>query len=304
MHIVLLINGKKIDLSNRILSFQIIDQMSDSLDSFNINLSNADLNFDIPSNRQATLGLIINNFNMGEFNVTFININASVLKIEAASCDYNLGKVKRTNVFKNVTLNNILTNSANFMGLKLNIDSQLKNKKIDYFIQDNKNDLELLNELGQIYGAIATIKNKELLFIYKYKQQEIISLEKQHLISIYQEDVKDKQIYNGVKGSYWDFNTATNVEISLGSSPFLHMTNTYPKTLFHELIQSKYHDIKENKLLHVTCGGKISLQAGLNLKLQQVNDFKDFQGIYRINKVIHKFNGKKFTSNMELVKTN
>lgn len=301
MNIDVLINGVKKDILNgKISSFRIIDNIGTYLDELNITIDNADYTFEVPKNK-GTIEFVINNIKMGLFNIEYVDNNSSVIEIQAISQDLSLGRIKQNRVFKNNSLKDVCQTLATSLGLSLNFDSTLLSKQISYYLQDNKTDLEVLLELSEIFYSIANIKDNELVFINKEKAQSIINISEVDIISANRVDT-DNKVYKGVKASYWNFKQAQNKDIILGEKPYLHIKESLEENLLKELVISKNKELNELDIINILVSGNPNLQSGFDLTINNTDIYRDFIGNYKINQVIHEFDGEFYSSQIKAFK--
>ncbi len=194
------INGKfNKDATDRLLSFSIEDNIGLQLDSLTLNINNADDIITIPNNNstiELAIGYNDSIYKMGEFIAQKVDATSTVISINAISQDLSRGRVTYNRVFKNISLEDILKTLASDLDLTLKIDDTFKNKRVDYYLQENKTSLEVLAELSEIYYATANIKNNNLIFYNKNISKEI-QIEEANILSITKQDSSQKH-YSGV----------------------------------------------------------------------------------------------------------
>lgn len=104
----------------------------------------------------------------GAFYVDELSESASPdqLSIHAKAADMlSSAKVLKTRSFQQTTLGAVLETLAADEGLQLAVSSAYRSIVLPWLLQQDESNLALLTRLGQQYGAVATVKNKRLVFV-------------------------------------------------------------------------------------------------------------------------------------------
>ncbi len=286
-------NQEATALQNKLLSFELQDNINNNLDSLVLEVDNSQAELEVPENdAQVQLKIGLNDlYSMGSFTINQIENTSFKIVLNAYSCNLKKAFTKHNRTFKNISLQNVLQTLASSLGLSLQLDSTLQNKQIDYLLQSNKTDLAIIKELGVIYYAIANIKNNTLIFLQKDKSQEQITLNNDNILEIEQQDNKYK-LYNGVKCEIWNKDNASLETIKQGNAPYLIIEPNYSKSLMQELVNNKIKEIKEQNITTIITQGNPNLQAGLELKLNTSQDpnLIQYNGNYKLLSVVHSYN--------------
>ena len=296
-------NALKTELNNKVVGFEIIDNTGVRVDSLKLSINNAELQFDIPTNRDEDkpVELVINDVKMGIFFIEYVSHSSSLLVIEGASCNLKLARELHTRVFKDTSLKDVLTTLSAELDLSLKLDSELSNKAISYLVQNDTSNMRILDYLAEIYYCICNIKDKCLYFLPQNKKQEVITLtNEQEIISLYKVD-NDLKIYKGVKASYYDFKEATLQEITQGESPYLIINENIELDLLKELVSSKCKELSREEEVNLVISGKMEVQSGMELEIALDSGiYIDFKGKYKIMQVIHDYEGGYYKSKVTL----
>lgn len=271
-------------------SFVIEDNIGLELDTLNLEINNAGSFITIPET-DAVLELQIgwlgqSLYKMGKFTAQFINATNNIINIRAVSKDLKKGKIKRNRVFKNQTLEEVLKTIANDLKVSLKVENSLKTKEVDYYLQDNQTSLEVLAELSEIFYAVANIKDKILVFISKYNIKEI-EIDTTNILKIVKQDSYSKY-HNGVYYKHWNLKAGLLEITKLGKEPYLILPNNLEGSLINNYINSKYKEVLEKEYIKINLRrGDPNLQAGFKFTLNTKEEYNQFNGSYRIEKVIH-----------------
>lgn len=152
---------------------------------------------------------------MGSFFVVSAIYNGKIIDIIALSQHPKYSSIKNKVIFENKRLKDVLLSLCSKLKLTLNFDVTLESELVDYCLQNNT-DLFVINELAEIYGAVANI----LSFFLKNKLQKIFDYDEQEIISLASLQSSYK-VYNGCKLEMWDFKQAKSEKFSIGDEPYL-----------------------------------------------------------------------------------
>lgn len=285
------INNQLSELATeKLMNFAIEDNSGLQLDSLDLSINNADDSISIPSTNsiiEIAIGYDDNLYKMGKFVAQNINATSSVISIKAISQDLTKGRIKQNRVFKQKTLDDVLKTLANDLDLTLQLDNNLKTKQIAYYLQENKTSLEILAELSEIFYCIANIKDNKLVFVSK-ENTKSIEIQEEEIISITKQDINSKY-YNGVIYNSWNTKTAKLESTKLGAEPYLILQMAVDESLKNSYINSKYKEIQEKQYINVSLKGNPNLQAGFSFSLKEAENYSQFNGKYRIEKVTHRY---------------
>ncbi len=168
----LVVNGHDITpkVNNRLIELTLTDNRSDEADQLDVSLDDCDGKLAIPP-RNATLELWLGLDNNLVHKGTFTLDEAShqgppdQLVLSARSADFKGSlKTKHEQSWHNVTLADMLSTIAKRNGLNPAISDSLASVVIEHKDQPNQSDIDLLNELGNHYDAVANIKHGHLIF--------------------------------------------------------------------------------------------------------------------------------------------
>lgn len=166
-------NGKDITnaISGRVLSCTLTDRRADQVDEFTIELDNHDDQLAAPD-PGATLQVWLQDNDqswvaMGTFEVDAIGITLvpMTISIRATSGDITSSlKANRDYSYDNTTLGAVLDTIAKRNDLSTAISPELASQTIDHLDQTTESDLSLISRLGELFDAVATVKNNQILF--------------------------------------------------------------------------------------------------------------------------------------------
>ena len=293
------INNQLSELATeKLMNFGIEDNSGLQLDSLDLSINNADDSITIPQTNaviEIAIGYDGELFKMGKFVAQNINATSSVISIKAISQDLTKGRIKYNRVFKQKTLDDVLKTLASDLSLSLQLDNNLKTNQIAYYLQENKTSLEILAELSEIFYSIANIKDNKLVFVSKENTKSIEILE-EDILSITKQDVNNKH-YAGVIYNSWNIKEAKLESTKLGNETYLILQNSVDESIKNSYINSKYKEIQEKQYINVSLKqGNPNLQAGFSFTLKVAEQYSQFNGKYRIEKVTHKYNNTYVTS--------
>lgn len=287
------------ETSKRVDSFKIEDNSENSLDSLELSILNHDYSISPPKTK-ATIEVEVEETKMGRFLVQFVETSEGIIHLQGISQDLSKARVRQTRVFKEKPLGDVLNTISGELGVSLQVSPQLKSKKINYYLQDNKTNLEVIMELGEIFFAIANIKDKNLVFVSKDNKKYVDILEND-ILNICIKDAGHK-LYEGALSNSWDFEKAKTISKKQGKAPYFHINTVLDKSLQEELINSKYKELQEKEIISISMIGNPNLQAGFHFKLGNIDSkYQDFKGEYRISQSIHTL-GNTYSTRISAVK--
>lgn len=159
-------------LENRLMSLTHTDNRGFEADQLDIELDDADGKVQLPR-RGALLSLAIGWKNeplvsKGTFTVDEIEHSGTPdrLTVRARSADFRETlNIKRERSWHETTVGAVVNEIATRHKLTAALGKELEAQKVDHFDQTNESDGSFLMRLAKEYGAIAAIKNGNLLFI-------------------------------------------------------------------------------------------------------------------------------------------
>lgn len=213
------IEGKDrtITLANRLMNLTLTDNRGFEADQLDIELDDADGLLEMPR-RGAVINLALGwkgapLFNKGSFTVDEIEHSGAPdkLTIRARSADFRQTlNVRRDKSWHNTTLQDVVSALANKHSLKLALGQDIASTAIDHIDQTNESDGSFLMRLARLHGAIASVKNGNLLFIRQGqaktasgKALPVITLTRQSGDS-HRFSLADRDAYTGVIASWLD----------------------------------------------------------------------------------------------------
>ncbi|WP_241579991.1 phage late control D family protein [Rosenbergiella nectarea] len=213
------IEGKDrtITLANRLMNLTLTDNRGFEADQLDIELDDADGLLEMPR-RGAVINLALGwkgspLFNKGSFTVDEIEHGGAPdkLTIRARSADFRQTlNVRRDKSWHNTTLQDVVSAIASKHSLKLALGQDIASTAIDHIDQTNESDGSFLMRLARLHGAIASVKNGNLLFIRQGqaktasgKALPVITLTRQSGDS-HRFSLADRDAYTGVIASWLD----------------------------------------------------------------------------------------------------
>ncbi len=155
-------------------------------------------------------------------------------------------------------------------------------------------NVEILAELSEIFYCIANIKDNYLVFISKENTKEL-EIDIENILSVTKQDDSSKY-YDGVIYNYWNIKEGKLENIKLGEEPYLILESSVDESIRNSYINSKYKEIQEKQYINISLKqGNQNLQAGFSFTLNSTEQYSQFNGKYRIEKVTHKYNNTYFT---------
>ncbi|MCP9269353.1 phage late control D family protein [Xenorhabdus sp. XENO-1] len=214
------IGGRQItSLNERLLSLSLTDNRGFEADTLELAIDDTDGKIELPP-RGAEIGVRIGwqgepLIEKGVFVVDEISHGRPPdrLEITARSADFREEfNIKREYSWHDVTVGDVVSAIAGRYNLQPAVSRQLMEIGIDHADQTNESDISFLSRMAEMLGAIATIKNGNLLFIIPGRG---VSQSGQPLpvITIHRDSgdrhsfrVADRAAYTGVKAHWLDLN--------------------------------------------------------------------------------------------------
>lgn len=208
---------KTLTLANRLMNLTLTDNRGFEADQLDIELDDADGLLEMPR-RGAVINLALGwkgapLFNKGSFTVDEVEHGGAPdkLTIRARSADFRQTlNVRRDKSWHNTTLQDVVSKIASKHSLKLALGQDIARTAIDHIDQTNESDGSFLMRLARLHGAIASVKNGNLLFIRQGqamtasgKALPVITLTRQSGDS-HRFSLADRDAYTGVIASWLD----------------------------------------------------------------------------------------------------
>lgn len=220
-------------VSNAISSIVISDEIGMESDSCEITLD--DRGFILPEFKPAmeiapVLGYIGGQpLFMGKFALEAIRESESksgcVISLSAKAADLaNSGlKYPRDGFYRGKTIGSIANEVAGRNGFTAIIDENLKNIPIEHITQKSQSDLDLLSRLAKQYGAVFSVKEKQLIIKPPYnglsasgKKLTSLKIERGDYESLVFTSSKRGEV-EGVTASHWSQKQGKRIKSSVGS---------------------------------------------------------------------------------------
>lgn len=161
----------------RLLSLRLTEKRGGEADELSITLQNHDEKLAVPetgrvlslslgwaSGRDVKVGLV----DKGRYRVDEVTEGGppTVITITARSADMAGGyRQRRTQTWKDTTLGAVLTQIAGRNGVSAQVHPDLAGKPISAIEQHGKSDMAFVKDLGSRFDAVATWKNRALIFM-------------------------------------------------------------------------------------------------------------------------------------------
>ena len=242
------------------------------------------------------------------------------LTVSASSADFRADfNVKREYSWHDVTVEFLVQALAGRYGLTPVVSEQLLGAKIDHADQHDESDISFLTRIADMLGAVATIKNGNLLFIWPGAGLSASGLPLP-AITITRADgdrhqfrIADRDAYTGVQAHWLDLSTGTKRKTTVerekqgeylaGQTGNVHVLRTTYRT---EKAAKRAAAAKWSQLQRGAAEFQITLERGradLYPELPAtVEGFKpeiDSAG-WVLTRVVHNIGGSGYTSDLEL----
>lgn len=156
----------------RLIDLTLSEARENEADQLDISLDDSDGQLAIPT-KGAKLALSLgwrdgDMIDKGTFIVDEIEHAGApdTITLRARSAEFHSpARTKKSRSFHQQSLATILGTIASDNHLSLRISKGLKDTQIDHIDQTNESDLHLINRLGKMFDAVATIKKDRLLFL-------------------------------------------------------------------------------------------------------------------------------------------
>lgn len=219
-------------LSSRLISLSLADNRGFEVDQLDITLDDSDQVLELPP-RGAVISLSLGwsgepLIDKGDFTVDEISHSGTpdVLTIRARSADFRGNmNIRREKSYHETTLGEIIWGMAEANELAFKISPELAEIEIDHIDQTGESDGSFLTRLAQDYGAIATIKKGQLLFIQpgtgltaSGHSLEPFLLKRSDGDS-HQFNIADRDAYTGVTANWMDTDTKDKSKATIKRKP-------------------------------------------------------------------------------------
>jgi phage protein D len=229
--IKLIVDGNDITslIINRLINLTLTDERDGNVDQLDIEISNHDLLITMPPPKaQLQLWLADNQGDLVEMGTYHVDtsefaIRDRIITITARSADVTDSlRVRREVSYEDTTLGDILQQIASRNALESVVSAALSAIGIDHFDQTGESDLSVIQRLGDMYDAIATVKSGRVIFKEAGTGTTASGKELKPVI-IELTEVEDARLklesssYTGVTGFWNDKFGATRNEVSVGT---------------------------------------------------------------------------------------
>ncbi|HGJ5860351.1 MAG TPA: phage late control D family protein [Arsenophonus nasoniae] len=212
-------------LQGRLISLTMTDNRGFEADQLDIEIDDADGNLMLPKHGEI-LSLHLGWKNQplifkGQFTVDEIEYRGTpdILTIRGRSADFRSSlNVKREISYHQKTIADIIKTIAKRNNLEPAIDKQLAAIRLAHIDQTNESDGSFLTRLAKQEGAIAAIKNRQLLFMPQGNGKTVSGITISPLLITrssgdnYRFSFADRNAYSGVTASWLDTRKPTNAD--------------------------------------------------------------------------------------------
>ncbi|UQY80139.1 phage late control D protein [Candidatus Hepatincola sp. Av] len=292
-------NQENPDLLSRIDTWQIIDNNGLMLDTLSISISNSDYTYEIPATIGATVKILVGLdtlIDMGTFIVNKVESSSEHIYLYCISSLVAKGKDNKSRSFTNMALQDILKTLCIELSLDLKVDNSIANTIIPYLVQNGTTNLQILNDLAELFNALIKIQDNTLIFLAISSLSKEVLIEDGEILSIYNNNLNGFQ-YSGVKVNNYNRATAENTILAIGEEPYLYLHSNYTEELLNIHMNSTMAQLKARQQLVIKTVGNPNMQAGFKLKLQDNTIYPDYIGDWLLKQVIHSYNGN-FTTRL------
>ena len=232
-------------INPRFLDISLSEKRGEEADELSLTLQNADGKLEIPepgkvlslalgwlSGADVEVGLV----DRGRFTVDEVEATgpSDQIQIRARSADLNGDyRKRRTQSWKNTTLGSILRQIAGRNGISAQVHPTLASKTIAAIDQHGKSDMVFVKDLGSRYDAVATWKDRNLLFMpvgstttASGKAIPAITLTRRDGWS-WRFTRTQRDDYDGVEASWHDQNTGKKKKVSTGGDKRKRLKRTF-----------------------------------------------------------------------------
>lgn len=168
------VNGADITplIVKRLVNLTITDERNGSVDQLDLEIANPDGDIVLPP-PDGTLTAWLPDTNgylveMGTYTVDTreYDFDAAIISITARSADISDSlKVRREISYDATTIGGIINQIASRNSLIAVVDPEFSLTTVEHFDQTSESDLSVLERLGDIYGAVAKVKDGRIIFM-------------------------------------------------------------------------------------------------------------------------------------------
>lgn len=230
--IKLIVDGNDITslIIERLINLTLTDERDGNVDQLDIEISNHDLSIAMPKPKaKLQLWLTDNDAHlveMGTYHVdtSELSMPDRIINITARSADVTESlRVRREVSYKDTTLGDIIKQIASRNALESVVSAAISAIGIEHFDQTGESDLSVIQRLGDMYDAIATVKSGHVIFkesgtgtTASGKELDPVFIE---LTKIQSARLKlESSSYTGVTGYWNDKFGAKRNEVSVGTN--------------------------------------------------------------------------------------
>ncbi len=229
-------------ISARLISISITDEIGLTSDSATIELDDRDEAFAIPecgATLEIALGYDDDLYSMGVFIVDEVEIKAppQTIIITARSANSALGdmgsfRVPKSYSWDKYTLVGIVETIAARYGLTASIADTYSSILVDHIDQTGESDCAFIQRVANEYAASVKIAGGKLLFIDPmtgmFPNGTSLPTTEISELATYNLRISQRNAYGSVTAKYYDFDAATEKEITAGTaSPVYTIRDTY-----------------------------------------------------------------------------
>lgn len=228
--IKLLANGINITplINGRLINLRLTDERNGAVDQLDIELDNSDELLELPEPK-ASLTLSLPDktgsmIEMGTFTVDSAETGSNArISITARSADITESlKVRREISYDQTTLGGIVQQIASRNSLQAVISPVMASVVVDHFDQTSESDLSVLERLGELYDAIATVKAGRIVFLPIGQSQTVSGLPLEPVLLVKNDLLdwryrKETSPYTGVVACWNETAGAERQEVLAGS---------------------------------------------------------------------------------------
>lgn len=232
-------------INPRFVELSLSEKRGGEADELSLTLQNADGKLDIPepgkvlslalgwiSGSTVPVGLV----DKGRFTVDEVEPTGppDQIRITARSADLNGDyRKRRTQVWKDTTLGAILEHIASRNAITAQVHPDLAAKAIAALDQHGKSDMVLVKDLGSRYDAVATWKDRKLVFMpigstttASGKELAAVTLTKRHGWS-WRFTRAQRDDYDGAEATWHDQDSGKRKKVSTGGSKAKRLKRSY-----------------------------------------------------------------------------
>lgn len=222
----------------------------------------------------------------GDFCVQSSERTQHSTNITATGVDFsNTLKEKKSRSWEKLSLKEVVEKIAKEH--QLGFQAEFEEAKIVYLAQSDESDLSFLKRLAKEYGAMFSIKDNKILFLYK-KESEKLPVAKVNLLEAISFSIKhsNKTIYLSARAIWHDTKENKSKEVVVGNGmPQLRIESAFKNSSDAKLkAQAKLKNANSGSI-----SGRLSIYGSKIYAggLLELNNAGSDNGVYQINSVNH-----------------